>query len=120
MIHSCNPSPPLPRGLSRLCSGPAPNPSREIEKLSTLSLLNVASYLAMLFDAQQGMQHVVCHGGTWSAGRWSTPPRAGYDAAVTLWRLDRSCGNPAAQQPLIGCASSYIAATRLASADSAT
>src|SRR6266540_4603550 len=52
MIHSCNPSPPLPRGLSRLCSGPAPNPSREIEKLSTLSLLNVASYLAMLFAAQ--------------------------------------------------------------------
>src|SRR6266496_716787 len=53
MIHSCNPSPPLPRGLTRLCSGPAPNPSREIEKLSTLSLLNVASYLAILFDAQR-------------------------------------------------------------------
>src|SRR5262245_36284066 len=30
--------PPTPRGFSTLCCGPAPNPSAEIEKLSTRSL----------------------------------------------------------------------------------
>src|SRR5690348_13997685 len=33
--HRCNSIPRLPRGFSRLCPGPAPNPSSEIEKPAT-------------------------------------------------------------------------------------
>src|ERR1700722_14494945 len=34
-IHSCSSRPRMPSGFSRLCSGPAPNPSSEIEKPAT-------------------------------------------------------------------------------------
>src|ERR1700722_6086788 len=34
-IHWCSSCPRLPSGFSRLCSGPAPNPSSEIEKPAT-------------------------------------------------------------------------------------
>src|SRR5258705_5573931 len=37
-IHWCNSRPRLPRGFSRLCSGPAPKPSSEIEKPATRTL----------------------------------------------------------------------------------
>src|SRR5271170_6909831 len=34
-IHACSSRPRLPSGFSRLCSGPAPKPSSEIEKPAT-------------------------------------------------------------------------------------
>src|SRR5690606_19144901 len=35
--HSCSASPRIPSGVSRLCSGPQEYPSKEMERLSTLS-----------------------------------------------------------------------------------
>src|SRR5580692_4830894 len=37
--HRCSSRPRLPSGFSRLCSGPAPKPSSEIEKPATRTLV---------------------------------------------------------------------------------
>src|ERR1700733_13388151 len=53
-IHSCSPSPRLPSGCSRLCSGPAPKPSSEIEKPATRTfVMATPSHIGHLSDCRQ-------------------------------------------------------------------
>src|SRR5580704_18652970 len=82
----CSSRPRLPSGFSRLCSGPAPKPSSEIEKPATRTFVMAnAFHIGHLSDCRQRVRYWVMNGrGDNTAGAAARPPIT--DSKADDWR----------------------------------